>query len=504
MSGVSEPGPGRLDPATPVLVGTGQVSNRVTDVTDAREPAELIVDAARQADVDAGGSRSVLGAVDVVGVAQIVSWRYPDPGRVIASRLGIEPTQSVTTTTGGNSPQMLLNHLAGEIQGGRVRAALLCGGEAIDSRWRAMREKVWLEWPEAPEGEPDRVLGDDRPGSHAAEVAVGLDQPIAVYPLLESAVRASTGASVAVHQRHISELWSRFSAVAAANPYAWSRTPRTAEEIRTVSPTNRMIGFPYPKLMNSRIDVDQAAAVLLCSVEVARDLRIPSDQWVFPQAGADGADHYWVSEREFLSRSPAVRFAARSALKLAGVGIDDVAQVDLYSCFPSAVQIAATELGLGLDRPLTVTGGLGFAGGPANNYVTHSIATMVDRLRGADGAFGLCTAIGWYVTKNSVGVYSSRPPAGGFRHVNVQREVDATPRRALAEGYEGPVTIEAYTVMHDRDGSPWHGVASGLTSDGARTWTQTDEPALVQAMTHEDWCGRAAAVRNRELVELPG
>jgi acetyl-CoA C-acetyltransferase len=271
-----------------------------------------------------------------------------------------------------------------------------------------------------------------------------------------------------------------------------------------VTVDNRMIGFPYPKLMNSRIDVDQAAALLLCSVEVARALGVPADRWVFPVAGAEGTDHYFVSERAALAASPAIRLAGRRALELAGVGIDDISHIDLYSCFPSAVQIAAAELELDLGRELTVTGGLGFAGGPANNYVTHSIATMVSRLReSGDRATGVCTAIGWYVTKHAVGVYSSRPPKSGFRHDDVQADVDATPRRQLARGYEGPVTIEAYTVMHDRDGAPRHGIASALTPSGDRTWTQTDDPASVAAMTHSDWCGRAAVAGANSHLELP-
>src|SRR5207244_6690330 len=109
-------------------------------------------------------------------------------------------------------------------------------------------------------------------------------------------------------------------------------------------------------------------------------------------------DHWWVSERADLHSSPAIRAAGRAVFGLAGVGIDDVAHVDLYSCFPSAVQIGAAELGLGLaetDRPLTVTGGLSFAGGPGNNYSTHAIAPMADVLRADPGPHGLVTGLGW-------------------------------------------------------------------------------------------------------------
>jgi len=483
-----------LDPTTPVLVGVGQVSERVDDVATAPEPVELIAEAARRADTDAGARRSLLPTVDTVAVVQIVSWRYPDPGRAVAARLGIAPARSITTTTGGNSPQMLLNHLAGEIQAGRVGAALLCGGDAIDARWRARRDGTWLPWPEAPDGRPDLVLGDNRPGNNEAEIAVGLSEPVAVYPLLESALRAEAGETIPQHQERVSELWARFSEVAAANPYAWSREPRTAADIRTVTPQNRMIGFPYPKLMNSRIDVDQSAALLLCSVRSARDLGVPSDRWVFPLAGADATDHYWVSERADLHSSPAIRIAGQRVLELAGIGIDEVAHVDLYSCFPSAVQIAAAELGIDTGRALTVTGGLGFAGGPVNNYATHAIATMADRLRESDGDLGLCTAVGWYLTKHSLGVYSTRPRDAGFVAADVQREIDATPTRPLSDPYDGPITIEGYTVMHDRDGTPTQAIAAGLTPNGKRTWAASDDRALAEAMTREEHIGRSATL----------
>src|SRR4029077_19523522 len=118
-------------------------------------------------------------------------------------------------------------------------------------------------------------------------------------------------------------------------------------------------------------------------------------------AGTDAHDHYFVSNRDDLGGSPGMRIAGRRALELANVDADDLAHVDLYSCFPSAVEISAHELGLGTDRPLTVTGGLSFAGGPWNNYVMHSIATMAERLREAPGARGLVTANGGFITKHA-------------------------------------------------------------------------------------------------------
>ena len=202
--------------------------------------------------------------------------------------------------------------------------------------------------------------------------------------------------------------------MAAKNPHAWSREPLAPHQIWQPSPRNRMISWPYTKLMNSNNMVDQGAALVLTSVEKATYLQIPSERWVFPYAGTDAHDTYAISERAEFYRSPAIRIAGQRALQLAGVGVDDLDLIDVYSCFPSAVQVAANELGLPVGdpgRPLTVTGGLTFAGGPWNNYVTHSIATMAERLVANPGQRGFITANGGYLTKHSFGVYGTEPQA---------------------------------------------------------------------------------------------
>jgi acetyl-CoA C-acetyltransferase len=319
--------------------------------------------------------------------------------------------------------------------------------------------------------------------------------------VFENALRAASGATAAEHLRRISSLWARFSRVAAANAYAWSPVARTAEEIATVSADNRMIGFPYPKLLNANIQTDQAAALILCSVAAAAAAGIPEDEWVYVHAGADAHDHWFPSNRWSLAESPAIQSAGRAALDLASAGIDDIGHIDLYSCFPSAVEMGASALGLSLDdvaRPLTVTGGLGFAGGPGNNYATHSIAAMVECLRRDPGSLGLITALGWYATKHAVGIYSSRPPAAGFRSAGtrVQDEVDALPSRPAVADHEGPVTIESFTVMFERDNVPAVGILACLLADGRRTWANTRHPELMHALMEHDLIGQPAMLRS--------
>ena len=192
--------------------------------------------------------------------------------------------------------------------------------------------------------------------------------------------------------------------MAAANPHAWIQEPYAPEAIREPSSDNRMVGFPYTKLMNSNNHVEQGAALVLCSVERAEALGISADRCV-PLAGTDAQDQELVTHRQDLHRSPAIRLSGEALFEMTGTGPDDLAHVDLYSCFPSAVQVAADELGLRLDRDLTVTGGMSFAGGPWNDYVTHSIATMASKLREDPAAVGLCTANGGFLAKHSLGLY---------------------------------------------------------------------------------------------------
>ncbi|HKA94017.1 MAG TPA: acetyl-CoA acetyltransferase [Acidimicrobiia bacterium] len=498
-----------VDPRTPVLVGAGQATQRAEDPVQAREPIDLLADAARAADADAGATRSVLAAVDTIAVVDIVSWKYPDPGALLGRRLDVDPRTTMTTTVGGNSPQLLVNELALAVARGDVRAALVGGAECVYTRWRARREpKTWLDWTQADDPPCTNVVGDPRAGTNDYEMAHTAIAPTQIYPLFETALRADAGRTVDEHQREVSELWAGFAAVAAENPYAWSRVAFSPEDIRTPARDNRVVTFPYLKRMCANIDVDQAAALLLCSYEIARDHGVPDDRLVFPLAGADAHDHFFFSERETLSASPAIAAAGRAALDSAGFGIDDVARFDLYSCFPSAVEIALGALGLrgpdgGDTRPLTVTGGLGFAGGPANNYPTHAIAAMVDACRRDPGSVGMVSALGWYATKHSIGIYSTAPPARGFVRADAaitQAGVDRLPGRETAGAYSGPATVEATAVVFEREGAPSVAIVSSLTPDGRRALANTRDTPAMRDMTEKAWEGRRVTLRTDGTV----
>ena len=491
-----------VDPRTPVIVGAGQHLQRGEDLAAARHPVELMAEAARGAFADAGIPTP--RRVDAVFTVRTVSWRYADPGASLAAALGLEAGRTSTSPHGGNMAQRLVSHAALAISRGEADLMLLAGGEASHTRHLADRAKVTPPWP----AQPDRAattpapLFDDAPMSSEAEIARGIVLPIQVYPMFESAIRARAGRTPAAHDARIAALWARFSAVAAANPWAWDRTARTAAEILGVGRHNRMVGLPYRRLMNSNERVDMAAALVVCSAATAERLGVARDRWVFPVAGTDTHEHWFVSHRWSYDELPAVRIGGARALELARCGIDDVALVELYSCFPSAVQLGAEALGLGTERDLTLTGGLPFAGGPWNNAPMHAIATAVARLRERPDERAFVWANGGYATKHSFGVYSGTPPAGGFVHDAPQDRIDALPARTLAgpedaatlAGAGGGATIEAYTVMHAHDGAPERAIAAVRLRDGRRAWGTSQDVALSHAMCVGEWVGRPATL----------
>jgi acetyl-CoA C-acetyltransferase len=483
-----------VDPRTPVLIGGGQVNHRdeIDPETGSVEPVDLMVAAVRQA-----ADSRVVEAVDSIRVVNVLSAHYRDPGRLLGERIGAADFRTSYSPVGGNVPQSLVNQACLDIQRGRAGVVLLAGAETWRTRRGLKAKGGKLEWTVQDESVPmAEVSGDDVPMAGDAEIRIGLGQPASVYPLFEQALRLANGESIEDHLKRVGELWARFNAVAVGNPNAWIRKPVTAEEIWQPGPQNRMISWPYTKLMNSNNMVDQGAALILTSVEQAQRLQIPADRWVYPHAGTDAHDTPAFAERDELHRSTAIRIAGARVLKLAGLGIDDVDYVDLYSCFPSAVQVAAAELGLSLDdpaRPLTVTGGLTFAGGPWSNYVMHSIATMADLLVANPGRRALITANGGYLTKHSFGVYSTEPSAE-FRWEDVQSAVDREPTRDGLIEWEGVGTVEAWTTPFNRDGQPEKAFVAVRTPDGSRTLAVITDGAAAQATVRDDIGGAKVVV----------
>ena len=496
----------QLDPRLPVIVGVGQITVRPDRGEESLEPVALMVEALRRAELDSGGT-GLLAAADAVRTVSQLSWRYRNAAALVAERIGAQPVELATSVMGGNLAGVMVARAAAQIQAGEADVIVLCGGEATRSMsmFRAAGERPdWTMQDDATP--PPTMIGDERPLASEVESARGVVMPVHIYPLFENALRARLGITIDQQRARLGRLWSAFAEVAASNPEAWIRSGFSAEEIAEVADDNRMISFPYTKRLCSNNQVDQGSGLIITSVAAAQAAGVPRDRWVFLHAGAEAVDHWNVSNRADLCSSPALRLAGRDAFALAGVTPDAIDHVDLYSCFPAAVQIGAIELGLveradangtgwggiGARLPLTVTGGMSFAGGPWNDYTSHGLATMVEVLRGDPGSIGVCTANGGYTTEHAVIVLSTAAPtAGSYRYSEPQAEVDALPRVELDDAWVGGVTIESATVVHERTG-PTHALVAARTPSGDRTWCQSNDPGFMEAVATTELIGRAA------------
>jgi acetyl-CoA C-acetyltransferase len=483
-----------MDPRTPVIVGAAQITEDAAD----DGPIALAARALRAAADDAGeAGGALLRRADSARHVATICWPYSDEAALIAASLGATPRETVRSAQfGGDGPGRLVADTARAIAAGEVDVALVSGAEAVGGLRTAQREGRTPDWPSQPnDAKPTRTIGTDRFASNEAETAVGLLAPIYNYALLETAVQGALGATRAGHVRAIAELWARFSAVAAENPHARIRRRYTADELLEVSADNRRVSAPYTKLLTANIGVDQATGLIMCSAQAARDAGVAAERWVFPLAGAYAADEWFMTERASLATSPAIAAIGGAALGHAGVSVDDVAYIDLYSCFPSAVQIACSELGLDpAERTPTLTGGLTFAGGPGNNYASHGIAAAVARLREDPDALALTTALGWYATKHAMLLFSGRPGERPFAEIDAGPLVTRPAPRVARADYAGPATVEAYTIPYDRAGEPEAAIVSSITPDGDRALTRITDRSAIEEIAAGDPLGQEMTV----------
>lgn len=479
-----------LDRNTPVLVGIGVADQRFDDPAQAQEAWRLMAAAVRRAAADAG-SEALLSEARHISVPRGV-WGYSDPARLIAADIGAERATTALAEI-GILQQSLFADACRRIQAGDIDVAIVAGGEA---KYRALRAAITgAEAPEtAQEAAPDITLKPEDEIWSSVESAAGLGMPVGFYAIMESSLRHALGESIDAHRDRLAQLYASFSEIARDNPHAWQREGMSAEAIRNPSPKNRMLAFPYTKYHNTQWNVDQAGALIFCSAGKAQALGIARDKWVFPLASTESNFMVNVSQRERLHESAGARLAGRRALELAGVGVDGLDLLEMYSCFPVAVEIYARELGIALDRPLTVTGGMTFAGGPLNNYVLQSTCRMAELLREKPGSRGLVTSVSGMITKQGFGVWSTEPHPEGFQFADVTDEARReSPPLPLVEPGEGRGSIAGYTVLFDGD-TPSRAIAVCDVAGGARTVVYSEDPELMQRMMEREFCGEAVTI----------
>jgi acetyl-CoA C-acetyltransferase len=451
----------------PVIVGVGQVNDRPADAASGLDSAELMEAALRAAEQDAGGAW--LADVDSLAVVDQISFRELNPiAPTLAERIGAHPgICEQTAMASGDSPILLLNEAANRIGAGEITIAAVAGGEALRT---AAHRRAAAQGTDVSAQNASRAMSSRAARTFRARY--GLVAPVDVYPLYENAGRAAYGQSLADAQAESGAIWSLFSQVADANPGAWIHKPASVDTIVEPTADNRPIAHPYTKFMVANSSVNQGAAFLVTSLAEARRRGVAEDRLIHVGMGAAAHEPDDPLGRDRYDRSPSMAVSIRRALELNRMAANDFDHVELYSCFPCVPKMARRVLGWPVDRPATVFGGLTFGGGPIGNYMSHAVVSMVHKLRVA-GRYGLLFANGGFATHNHTIVIGREPiAAASFPqpfHFQAEADADRGTVPAIVETYEGPATIETYTVLYQRDGSAKWGVIVAKTPDGSRT-----------------------------------
>src|SRR6201994_1570035 len=451
----------------PVIVGIGEIVDRPQEIALGLEPLALLEAALKRAELDSGSK--LLHDVQSLDVVNFLSWRYRDPEKLLAQRIGASPAHCYYGPVGGESPIRYLHEAAQRIARGECEVAAVVGAEAQSTATKAERAKLDLPWtPFAHDvEEPKRGAAFQKP----LAVKLGVFRPITVYPLYESATSAHWGQTPREALAESGELWSTYSAVASDNPNSWSKKRLTGDQITTPTPDNRLIAWPYTKLMVANPSVNMGGAVLMTSLAKARAAGVPEDRLVYPLGGASAEE-----PRDYLLRDQFYESHPQNAVLNAVMNLVDgdgkkFEAIELYSCFPCVPKMARRTLGLGRDVQPTVTGGLTFFGAPLNTYMTHAACAMVRKVR--DGAkLGLLYGQGGFVTKHHGLVLSRETSRAAIdQTTSVQAEADRNKRAVpdFVDQANGKGKVEAFTVIYRGNGEVEHGVVMLRTEDGRRT-----------------------------------
>jgi acetyl-CoA C-acetyltransferase len=472
---------------TPVIVGVGEFTHRDKSAEGGIEPIDLMARSMRLAEEDAGAP--LLRVLDSLDVVSEYSWPYSDAPALLGERLGIMPSRRVYGDAGGESPVRFIHEAAIRIASGESVVAAVTGAEARYTVDAAAKAGITLPWTPRP-ADVKLVRGADL--CHPVAVRLGASIPTAIYPFYENATGAHWGLTPRQAQQESALLWSRYSAVAESNPYAWQRRRLSPEDVSTPASDNRLIAWPYTRSMVANPSVNMGAAVLLTSAGHARRLGIAEARWIHVWDGAAAREPRDYLQRDQYQRSHAQDVVLETMLAKIGGDARLFEALELYSCFPVVPKMARRTLGLAPDAQMTATGGLSFFGAPLNNYMTHAAAGLVRALRDAPGRLGLLYGQGEFVTKHHALVLGTRPspsgaPSAGY---SVQAEADARrgPVPRFVANHAGPATLETFTALYGRDGQPTHGVVIARTSSDDRFMARVDasDAATMRTLLHLD------------------
>ena len=493
---------------TPVIVGVGDIIDKRK--VDGPDPLTLLGQASEIAFEDTG-IKNVIDYLDAIGVVRFSvdfstatnqsRFGYSNFPRSLANKIGVKKDISeLYSGMGGNAPQVLLQEISKKIHANEIHCALISGGEVLQTMISKLKSGEKLNWEDSAGGKPE-IIGINDEGFSKEEKKHYMDLPSNVYPIFANAIRSSKSQSSEEHLKECSELFSKFSKVASLNPKAWFPKFRTPEEIEEISDSNRLVGFPYTKYLNSMIRVNMASSLVVMSEKLTKELKIPQNKKVYIHGSCVLNDIWNVSKRPSLNESPAIRECGKEVLSQAGISLSEISFLDIYSCFPSAVQIAQKELSLDSndDRPLTVTGGLPYFGGPGNAYTMFSSSEMVKKLRSNPNEYGMITANSWFLTKHAINIFSCKPPQEidwKKDFIKLQSEINSREIKNFNTKPNGLGKVISYTIVQGRKNLEY-GIVIGELEDKSKFIANIlGEQSFLKKLTENELLGIKGEVKH--------
>ncbi len=493
---------------TPVIVGVGDIIDKRK--VNGPDPLTLLGQASEIAFEDTG-IKNVIDYLDAIGVVRFSvdfstatnqsRFGYSNFPRSLANKIGVKKDISeLYSGMGGNAPQVLLQEISKKIHANEIHCALISGGEVLQTMISKLKSGEKLNWEDSAGGKPE-IIGINDEGFSKEEKKHYMDLPSNVYPIFANAIRSSKSQSSEEHLKECSELFSKFSKVASLNPKAWFPKFRTPEEIEEISDSNRLVGFPYTKYLNSMIRVNMASSLVVMSEKLTKELKIPQNKKVYIHGSCVLNDIWNVSKRPSLNESPAIRECGKEVLSQAGISLSEISFLDIYSCFPSAVQIAQKELSLDSndDRPLTVTGGLPYFGGPGNAYTMFSSSEMVKKLRSNPNEYGMVTANSWFLTKHAINIFSCKPPQEidwEKDFIKLQSEINSREIKNFNTKPNGLGKVISYTIVQGRKNLEY-GIVIGELEDKSKFIANIlGEQSFLKKLTENELLGIKGEVKH--------
>ena len=478
-----------------VVIGVSAIQQK-SDFENLDE-ALLLMDQAVKEALSDSGNKSVKDYINEIRIPKGF-WRYRDPGKWIAKNNDFQGIPTTYVTKIGVLQQNLINEACLKIENGEINASIILGGEARYKQLRSVIEKKEYFETKLDEN-PDFYIKakEDLYGDEELEELGAM--AVGYYATMETALRKNDNENIEEHQNNIASMYEEFSKVASNNEDAWLDHPYSKKEILETSKKNKMLAYPYNKLHCTSWNVNQSAALIICSEELANKLEIDNKKRVYPISSSENNHMIAIQQRPKLYESLGMIYAAKSINRMMEQLDIRLDAYDLYSCFPAAVKMFSKSLELGSEIPKTITGSMPYAGGPLNSFVIHSTVKMIQKIRALEARHGLVTGVSGMMTKQSFCVWGKEyQEQFVFDDVTERAKLDENPIE-LSNIAEGEGEIIGYTIIEGSEHTP-KAVLYLDDEKKHRKVVSSFDKNFINLLMEEEWVGKKVKFKDGQAT----